>query len=221
MAGPGEPHEGTVLVAGVGPVLGTGIARAFAAAGWRVGLLARTTDVTDPLADALPTPARAVRADVTDPEAVGAALETLTDALDAPDCVVHNAAAPGTGGLTDCDPATFASVWRTRAFGGFVLARAVRERLLAGDCRLLVSGTSFATDPGGQVGWDSAAAATRGLVRSLATTDAPATYVAIAARVADGATAGPGAVAARTVGERYVALATAADPPVTTTVTPS
>lgn len=201
-----------VLVAGVGPVIGTAVAREFAAHGYPVALLARTGDTTDDLAADLRTDghdAVAVRADVTDGDSVADALTAVEDAFGPPEVVVHNAAAGAGGSLDDCDASTFESVWRTRAYGGFLLAKHAADALRETDGTLLFSGTDFADGAAGRVAWSSGAAATRGLARSLAKDVAGVhvAYVAIEARIASGDTAGPGAIAARDVARTYRRLA--------------
>ncbi|MFB6111179.1 MAG: SDR family oxidoreductase [Halobacteriaceae archaeon] len=209
-AADGSPR--TVLIAGVGPVIGTATAREFAAAGWQVALLARSASLIEDLASSLPTEAHAVQADVTDPDAVADAVASVEAAVGAPDCLVHNASAPGTPGLADCSPEQFRTTWAVRAFGAFLLARTVADRLRRGETTFIVSGTTYATEPtGDQIGWDSGAAAARGLVHSIAADGGDAVYVAIGARIAEGDTAGPAAIPARAVARTYRSLAVADD----------
>jgi len=185
-----DDQAAPALVAGVGETLGAALAREFAAGG-PVALLARSPDVADPLAAELRDDghdAIAVTGDVTDPESVADAAAAVRDAFGPPRVVVHNASAPGGGTVDDCSAADFEATWRARAGGGFHLASEFADDLRRTAGALLFSGTNYATDPSGTlVDWDSAAAATRGLARSLACDLEPdgvhVAYVAIAGTV--------------------------------------
>ncbi|SHH12866.1 SDR family NAD(P)-dependent oxidoreductase [Halobaculum gomorrense] len=212
----GDPRPPrTVLVAGVGESLGTGLARAFADAGDRVALLARSPEYVESLAADLRDAggeAVAVTADVTDDGALEEAVGAVTDAFGPVDVAIHNANDRG-GGLDDAE--SFRRPLRTRAEGGAALARAtlpgMRER---GDGTLLFAGTTHAFDGSERLpGWGAAAFATRGLSRSLARRAGPdgvhVCYVAVGGTIppADAEFRPAGAMDARTVGERFVALA--------------
>jgi 3-hydroxybutyrate dehydrogenase len=88
----------TVAIGGVGPTLGASFAGRFTAEGDGVTLWARsdshTTELAAELADTLGE-AVVVEADVTDPEAVADAVETVNDALGTVDVHVHNTLVPG------------------------------------------------------------------------------------------------------------------------------
>jgi NAD(P)-dependent dehydrogenase (short-subunit alcohol dehydrogenase family) len=178
------------LIAGVGETLGAALARAFA--GERpVALLARSGEFIDELAADLRNEGReamAVAADVTDRERVRAAASDVRERFGPVGVVVHNASAPGSGGVDDCDAGAFEATWQVRAKGGYHLAREFTVDLRETNGTLLFAGTNYATEPSGRlVDWDSAAAATRGLARSLATELEPdgvhVAYVALAGSV--------------------------------------
>ena len=178
------------VIAGVGETLGAALARAFAPER-PVALLARSTDVVDPLAADLRDDghdALAVTADVTDRDAVGDAATAVRDRFGRPGVVVHNASTPGSGSVDDCTPEDFEATWQVRAKGGFHLAKAFADDLRDTGGTLLFAGTNYATEPSGTlVDWDAAAAATRGLAQSLARDLEPdgvhVTYVALAGTV--------------------------------------
>lgn len=202
----------TVLVAGVGRTLGTAVAETLAGRGDRVVLVARSRDVIEPLAADLRDEggaAVAVAADLTDPDAVSRAVEAARDAFGTLDGVVHTANVPGGGRFADCPLDAFDRVWETRARATFLLARETADDL-ADDGRIVVAGTNYATEASGAAtAWDSAAAATRGLARSLAADPAApaATYAAIDTAVAPpGTDPGPVRTAAETVAADLVAL---------------
>ncbi len=202
----------TVLVAGVGQTLGTAVAATLADRGHRSVLVARSRDVIEPLAADLRddgAEAVAVRADLTDPEAVARAVDAARDAFGGLDAVVHTASVPGGGRFADCTLDDFDRVWEARARAAFLLARETATDL-DDDGRILIAGTNYATDPSGSAtAWDSAAAATRGLAHSLATDPAApaATYAAIDTALAPpGTDPGPVRTAAETVATDLVAL---------------
>ena len=208
----------TVLVAGVGETLGTAVATTLAERGHRSVLVARSRDVIEPLAADLRDDgagAVAVRADLTDADAVARAVDAARDAFGSIDGVVHTANVPGGGRFADCAPDDFDRVWEARARAAFLLARETAADL-GEDGRMLIAGTNYATDPSGSAtAWDSAAAATRGLARSLTADPAApdATYVAIDSALAPpGTDPGPVRTAAGTVATDLVDLL-AADAP--------
>lgn len=205
----------TTVVAGVGPRLGTALARTFADAGDRIALLARSPDYVEDLAADLRrdgADAVAVTADVTDPATVGTAFDAVRDAFGPVDRLVHNASAPGSEGFFEASPEEFARPWRVRTLGGFLCAREVlrdvrgtgeapdggpgsdaASRLDSGPRTttgtILFSGTTQAHDGSARLpDWGSAAFATRGLARSLASRFGPdgvhVAYVAIGGAIA-------------------------------------
>ncbi|WP_328582748.1 SDR family NAD(P)-dependent oxidoreductase [Streptomyces sp. NBC_00370] len=86
--------SGAVIV-GAGPGIGASVARRFGQEGLPVTLVARTEKSLRAAADAVaPTGAEvlALSADVTDEDALGAALDAASEAFGVPDAVVYNAA---------------------------------------------------------------------------------------------------------------------------------
>lgn len=196
--------------------MGAAVAREFAAAGWSVGLFARSTEFTETLAAEIRDEggeAVAVSADVTDPAEVEAGFETVRSALGRVEVVVHNASVMSSGPIDHADPESFERVWRVRAYGGYLCVRAALPDLRATEGTVIFSGTNYARDgPGEMIDWASGAAATRALSRSLADYLADdgvqVTYASIAASVAsDGDTRGSTAVWDHDVAETYRQLA--------------
>jgi shikimate 5-dehydrogenase len=73
-----------LLLAGAGPGLGIAVARRFASGGYRVTLVARSTDGLGKLADALADTAAqidTIAADASDPEALGARMAQLYNSM--------------------------------------------------------------------------------------------------------------------------------------------
>jgi NADP-dependent 3-hydroxy acid dehydrogenase YdfG len=119
------------VVIGVGPGNGAAFARTFAREGYRVGLVARSRTMIDPLAAEL-TGSVAITCDVRVTAEIETALGKLRDAMGPLDVLIYNA---GAGAFEDIDQATpesLESAWRTNALGLFVATQAVlpdmRER---------------------------------------------------------------------------------------------
>ena len=77
-------------VVGVGPGNGAAFARRFAAEGYAVALLARTTSLTSRLAQELPL-ARAYACDAGDPATVERTFEAIESDLGSVDVLIYNA----------------------------------------------------------------------------------------------------------------------------------
>lgn len=111
----------TVVIGGVGPTLGASIAERFAREGDRVALWARSelfvTDLAERLRAETPGDALAVQTDVTDRDAVAAAVETVRDSFGAVDVYVHNTPVPGWDGPLDDDPASLSTTLDTVGHG--------------------------------------------------------------------------------------------------------
>jgi len=153
------------LITGVGPGTGTSIARRFAAAGYRTALLARDAVRLEALADELPH-AIALPCDVTDPQALAAAVEKAGPA----DVVVHNAVGGAWGTFREIDPAVLERNFRTNVMALLHLARLTTPAMLnAGRGSLIVTGnTSALRGKANFAGFAPTKAAQRILAESLA-----------------------------------------------------
>ena len=120
----------SVVIAGVGPGLGLSLARAFAAEGYRVGLLARRADALAEMAATDPAHLLALPADVTDPEAVAVAFDRAEAYLGPLACAVFNAGAFAPGGILETTPAEFERCWRVGAFAGFLVGQAAARLMV-------------------------------------------------------------------------------------------
>jgi len=93
-AGPGSVDGRHLLLVGAGPGLGLAVARRFAVGGYRVTLVARSTDGLRDLAGILAdTGAKisTIAADASDPDGLGARMRELYLGNGAPGVIVYNA----------------------------------------------------------------------------------------------------------------------------------
>lgn len=124
MSKPDRPESLVCAVVGVGPGNGAALARRFAAEGYAVALLARSTELTEKLAKELPL-SRAYACDVGDGASVEKAFASIRDDLGEVDVVVYNAGSGVWGTIDDVTSADFERSWRVNALGAFLVAKQV------------------------------------------------------------------------------------------------
>jgi NAD(P)-dependent dehydrogenase (short-subunit alcohol dehydrogenase family) len=115
-------------VLGIGPALGSAIARRFAREGYAVALMARRQQELEGVARAIAQAggsALPVPTDATQPDSVAAGFRKVRDELGAPDVFVYNAGAFEHGGIVELSPEKFEQTWRANCFGAFLGAREV------------------------------------------------------------------------------------------------
>lgn len=135
-----QPLAGTTcVVTGASRGIGRAIARRFAAAGARVGLLARSADALADLAAELGGPPRAAWApcDVADSAQVTAAAAHVRTALGPVDVVVNNAGAVVRAPAFSVDDATWRRVLAVNLDGTFFVSRAFADDLVARGGRII------------------------------------------------------------------------------------
>jgi NAD(P)-dependent dehydrogenase (short-subunit alcohol dehydrogenase family) len=109
-------QRGVCAVVGVGPGNGAAFARRFAAEGYRVALLARSTEFTSELAKKLPG-SKAYQCDVNDAESTERAFAALSGELGEVEVLVYNAGSGVWGNVEEISAADFESCWRTNTLG--------------------------------------------------------------------------------------------------------
>ena len=109
------------VVVGVGPGNGAALGRRFAAEGYAVALLARTTETSAPLAASL-AHARAYGCDVTDAASVTRTFATIEREMGPVHTLVYNAGSGTWGTVEDIDPAALEGAFRVNALDRFVSA---------------------------------------------------------------------------------------------------
>jgi len=162
----------TAVIAGVGPGLGASLARKFAAEGCQVGLLARSDDYLDDLADDLPDPGvgLAVPTDISDPGAVADAFDAVRDAFGSVDILVNHASAGSWKGLLDASLDEFERGWAVNCRGAFLCSQEAVQDMLDGDGGTVIftGATSAVRGRGGAIGFSAAKFAARGMAEDMA-----------------------------------------------------
>ena len=141
---------GPAVIVGAGGGLGMAVARAFAAGGHPVALLARGDDRLRGYAAELAgdgPAARAYRADAGDPEGLSAAISRAADELGPPEILVYNAAVLRPDRPTELSPAEWSSRLAVNVTGAKVAADTVLPRLRGGRGTLLFTGGGFGLHP--------------------------------------------------------------------------
>lgn len=139
------------LIVGAGPGLGSALARAFAGAGIRVALAARSAERLRATADEIG--AQVFACDAADGDSVERLFEDVDRQLGSPDVVVFNPSLRVRGPLADLPPDDVRQALAVTAFGGFLVARQATRRMLA-------------TGRGGAILFTGASASVKGYARS-------------------------------------------------------
>ncbi|HEY1696601.1 MAG TPA: SDR family NAD(P)-dependent oxidoreductase [Polyangiaceae bacterium] len=119
-----ETKKPVCVVVGVGPGIGAAYARRFAAEGYAVALLARSTEFSTELAGQLPG-ARAYACDVADAASVEKAFAAVRADLGDADVLLYNAGSGTWGNIEEVKAADFENAWRVNALGSFLVSKQV------------------------------------------------------------------------------------------------
>jgi NADP-dependent 3-hydroxy acid dehydrogenase YdfG len=139
-----------VVIIGAGPGLGMSAARAFAAAGYGVGLLARTPDrVTEAVTELRQAGHRAFGrpADAGDPDSLHGAVRELVTELGGVDVLHHNVSVYRNGGVDATSPADLAADLEAGAVSLLSGVRAVLPELQERRGAVVVTGGGAADRP--------------------------------------------------------------------------
>jgi NAD(P)-dependent dehydrogenase (short-subunit alcohol dehydrogenase family) len=117
----------TALIVGAGSGVSASLARAFSAAGLKVGLAARDVEKLAPLA--AETGAWTFAVDAADPAGVAELFAEADEQIGVPDVVVYNAAARVRGRIADNDPEQVRRALEVTAFGGFLVTQQAAIRM--------------------------------------------------------------------------------------------
>ncbi len=133
------------LVAGVGRGTGGAVARRFAAAGYRVALIARSEARVKEFEAELDG-SLAIPCDVTDEGALNEAVARCERDLGVPDAVIHNAARGTHGTFQEIDPADMAANFQVNTMSLLYLGRAVAPAMIErGSGSIIVTGNTSAS----------------------------------------------------------------------------
>ncbi|TMA13824.1 MAG: SDR family NAD(P)-dependent oxidoreductase [Deltaproteobacteria bacterium] len=123
----------TAIVAGVGPGLGASLARAFSREGYSVGLLSRSPQSTEPVADQIRSrggKAVALSVDVTQRTGVFEAVGKIRGELGSVTAIAYNASGFGRGHFLDLEPELIWQSFEVGVMGAIHLAQAVIPEML-------------------------------------------------------------------------------------------
>ncbi len=133
--------EPVAVVVGVGPGLGSAVARRFAAAGFKVAVARRRPAESAGLAEEIG--GRTYACDATEQDSVEAMFAAIDKELGGPQVVVYNAGAYKPGGILDIEAADFERCWRIGCLGGFHVGQAAAKRMVeAGAGTIIFTGAT-------------------------------------------------------------------------------
>jgi short-subunit dehydrogenase len=158
---PGRDPEGSggvgtvdrrhLLLVGAGPGLGMAVARRFAVGGYRVTLVARSTDGLGDLAGRLSaTGAKigTIKADASDPDALGARMTELYREEGAPGVIIYNAVMGAPDQLLTSSVAHLQAAYAVDVIGAIVVAQVAAPAMkAAGFGTMIATGGGFADHP--------------------------------------------------------------------------
>jgi len=162
----------TIIVTGASGGIGRATARAFAGAGWRVGLVGRREDALRQIAGELEGDALLIPCDVIDPASVDRAFVTAVGAWGRLDCLFNNAGVSLKSVLIDdMTVEQWQTVVNTNITGMFLCARAafaqMRRQSPQGG-RIIMNGSISAHVPRpGSIAYTASKHAVTGMTRSL------------------------------------------------------
>lgn len=162
------------IVTGVGPGTGAALVRRFQAGGYQVAMLARNAERLTTLAEEIPDTI-ALPCDVSDPEALHAALAAAEARGGPPKVAIHNAVGGAFATFLDVDPAVLERNFQVNVMALMHLGRWAAPRMeAAGGGALIVTGnTSAERGRANFAGFAPTKAAQRILAESMARTMGP------------------------------------------------
>ena len=162
MAGP------VCVVVGVGPGIGDALARRFTREGWRVALIARSTDHILPLATELD--GAPYTCDVTDTDALRTTFGRIREEVGPVHTLLWNVGSGVWGDLDAVDEDALELSWRTNTLGLFTAVKAsIGDMRARGSGKILITGaTASRRGKPGTLAFAAGKSAQRSLAQSLA-----------------------------------------------------
>jgi short-subunit dehydrogenase len=140
-----------LLLVGAGPGLGMAVAHRFAVGGYRVTLVARSTDSLSDLAASLADTGAQIGtivADASDPESLGARMTELYRGNDAPGVIIYNAVMGAPDRLLSSSVAHLQAAYAVDVISAIVVAQVAAPAMkAAGFGTMIVTGGGFADHP--------------------------------------------------------------------------
>ena len=140
-----------LMLVGAGPGLGLAVARRFAAGGYRVTLVARSTDGLGALAESLADTGAEVDtipADASDPESLGARMAELYNEQGAPGVIIYNAVMGAPDKLLSSSVEHLQTAYAVDVISAIVVAQVAAPAMrAAGFGTIVVTGGGFADHP--------------------------------------------------------------------------
>jgi short-subunit dehydrogenase len=140
-----------LLLVGAGPGLGMAVARRFAGGGYRVTLVARSTDGLRDLADGLADTGAQIDtivADVSDAEGLRARMTELYDEQGAPGVIIYNAVMGAPDTLLSSSAEHLQTAYAVDVIGAIVVTQVAAPAMrTAGSGTIIVTGGGFADYP--------------------------------------------------------------------------
>jgi short-subunit dehydrogenase len=147
----GTVDSSHLLLVGAGPGLGVAVARRFAVGGYRVTLVARSTDNLGDLAGSLSDTGAeigTIKADASDPEGLGARLSELYRAQGAPGVIIYNAVMGAPDQLLSASVDHLQAAYAVDVISAIVVAQVAAPAMrAAGFGTMIVTGGAFADHP--------------------------------------------------------------------------
>jgi short-subunit dehydrogenase len=140
-----------LLLVGAGPGLGMAVARRFADGGYRLSLVARSTDglsdLTDGLADT-GAQIHAITADASDPEGVGTRIGELYNEPGAPGLIIYNAVMGAPDTLLSSSVEHLQTAYAVDVISAIVVTQVAAPAMrAAGSGTIIMTGGGFADHP--------------------------------------------------------------------------
>jgi short-subunit dehydrogenase len=140
-----------LLLVGAGPGLGMAVARRFAEGGYRVTLVARSTDRLGDLAASLADTEATIEtmaADASDPEGMGARMAALYNGHGAPGLIIYNAVMGAPDTLLSSSVEHLQTAYAVDVIGAIVVTQVAAPAMrAAGSGTIIVTGGGFADHP--------------------------------------------------------------------------